>query len=115
MKQAHQLAAIIEREGDSYVALCAELDIASQGETVEAARRDLVEAVELFLETADPQELGSRLHAEVFVPWLEVEVRSMGVLSCDWKSFERAVSLGPTRASYDGNLVYLAWVGSTIW
>ena len=29
-----QLTAIIEREGDGYVALCPELDIASQGDTV---------------------------------------------------------------------------------
>ena len=74
MKQTHQLTAIIERERDGYVALCAELDIASQGETVEAARRNLVEAVELFLETADPQEGAGRLHSEVFVTRLEVAV-----------------------------------------
>ncbi len=74
MKQTLQLTAIIEREGDGYVALCAELDIASQGDTVEAARRNLVEAVELFLETADPKELASRLHGEVFVTRLEVAV-----------------------------------------
>ena len=30
---ARQLTAIIEREDDSYVALCPELDIASQGAT----------------------------------------------------------------------------------
>jgi predicted RNase H-like HicB family nuclease len=72
MKQTHQLTAIIEREGEGYVALCAELDIGSQGETVEAARRNLVEAVELFLETADPQEVAGRLHSEVFVTRLEV-------------------------------------------
>ena len=33
------LTAIIEREGDGYVALCPELDIASQGNTVEQTRR----------------------------------------------------------------------------
>jgi predicted RNase H-like HicB family nuclease len=74
MKQTHQLTTIIEREGDGYVALCAEFDIASQCDTVEAARRNLVEAVELFLETADPQDLASRLHAEVFVTQLEVAI-----------------------------------------
>lgn len=30
--------AAIHREGDLYVALCPELDVASQGETIEAAR-----------------------------------------------------------------------------
>jgi predicted RNase H-like HicB family nuclease len=43
-----QVIAIIEREGDGYVALCPELDIASQGATVEEARCNLSEALELF-------------------------------------------------------------------
>jgi predicted RNase H-like HicB family nuclease len=48
MKHTRQLTAIIEREGDGYVGLCPELDIASQGETIEGARANLQEAVELF-------------------------------------------------------------------
>ena len=36
-----QFAAIIEREGDGYVSLCPELDIASQGDTIEEARENL--------------------------------------------------------------------------
>lgn len=72
MKQNRQLTAIIEREGTGYVATCAELDIASQGETVEEARRNLLEAVELFFETADPSEVESRLSSEIFVTRLDV-------------------------------------------
>jgi predicted RNase H-like HicB family nuclease len=45
MKTMRQLTAIIEREDDVYVALCPELDIASQGETVETARTNLIEAL----------------------------------------------------------------------
>jgi predicted RNase H-like HicB family nuclease len=60
MSQIQKLTAIIEREGDGYVALCPELDIASQGETIEAARNNLVEALELFFETADPSEIQER-------------------------------------------------------
>lgn len=56
MKRTHQLTGIIEREGDGYVALCPELDIASHGDTVEAARQNLVEALELFFETAGPEQ-----------------------------------------------------------
>ena len=56
-----QLTAIIEREDDGYVALCPELDIASQGESVEAARANLQEALELFFEVADPAEVEDRL------------------------------------------------------
>ena len=74
MSATRQLTAIIEREGNAYVALCPELDIASQGETVEAARQNLIEAVELFFESADPTEISRRLHGEVFVTRIEVPV-----------------------------------------
>ncbi|MBU7585770.1 MAG: type II toxin-antitoxin system HicB family antitoxin [Nostoc sp. TH1S01] len=74
MKQKRQLTAIIEREGDGYVALCPELDIASQGDTIEEARSNLVEALELFFETAHPSEIQEKLHTEVFVTQLEVSV-----------------------------------------
>jgi len=63
--------AIVEKEGDLYVALCPELDVASQGKTVEEATSNLKEAVELFLETADPKEVQQRLHTEVFVTRFE--------------------------------------------
>ena len=63
--------AILEREGDLYVALCPELDVASQGATVEEATANLKEAVELFLESADAQEIKRRLHSEVFVTRFE--------------------------------------------
>ena len=72
--KTRQVTGLIERKGDGYVALCPELDIASQGDSVEEARRNLVEAVELFFETADPAEVESRLHSEVFVARLEVAV-----------------------------------------
>ena len=74
MKHIQQLTAIIEREGDSYVSLCPEVDIASQGDTIEEARKNLQEAVELFFETADRSEIERRRHFEVFVTRLEVEV-----------------------------------------
>ena len=58
----HKLTAIIEREGYGYVALCPEVDIASQGSTVEDARANLKEALELFFETASSDEIRQRLH-----------------------------------------------------
>ncbi len=69
-----KLTAIIEREGGGYVSLCPELDIASQGDTIEAARDNLQEALELFFETASPEEIQQRLHGEVFVTQVEVAV-----------------------------------------
>ena len=74
MKRLQQFTAIIEREEGWYVANCPELDVASQGETVEEARDNLVEAIELLLETADPSEIESRLHSEVFVTQVGVMV-----------------------------------------
>ncbi len=69
--KAHSYTAIVEKEGDGYVALCPELDVASQGATVEEATANLKEAVELFLESADPEEVRRRLHTEVFVTRFE--------------------------------------------
>jgi predicted RNase H-like HicB family nuclease len=62
MSKAAQLTAIIQREGSGFVAFCPEFDIASQGDTVEEARTNLNEAVELFLETASPTEIAERRH-----------------------------------------------------
>ncbi len=67
-----QFTAIIEREGDGYVSLCPELDIASQGKSVEEARSNLREAIDLFVETASPAELKERLREEVYVTHVEV-------------------------------------------
>jgi predicted RNase H-like HicB family nuclease len=74
MKTTRQLTAIIEREDDAYVALCPEVDIASQGDTVESARKNLIQALELFFESADPTEIARRLRGEVFVTQVEVLV-----------------------------------------
>ena len=68
------LTAIIEREGTGYVALCPELDIASQGDTVDEARNNLKEALELFFETASASEVQHRLHDEVYVTRVEIAV-----------------------------------------
>jgi len=74
MAKTRQLTAIIEREDDGFVALCPELDIASQGDTVEDARSNLAEAIELFFEVADPSEIEQRLHNDVFVTSVEVAI-----------------------------------------
>ncbi len=68
------LTAIVEEEGDGFVALCPELDVASQGATVEEAAENLREAVELFLECADPSEVSCRLKTRIFVTHFEANV-----------------------------------------
>ncbi|MCL4469107.1 MAG: type II toxin-antitoxin system HicB family antitoxin [Deltaproteobacteria bacterium] len=74
MRHVEQFTAIIEREDNDYVAICPELDVASQGKTVEEARQNLREAIELFFESASEQEVKDRLHGEVFITRLEVSV-----------------------------------------
>lgn len=58
---SYRLTALIEREDTGYVALCQELDIASQGDSIEGARDNLREALELFFETAPAEEVTRRL------------------------------------------------------
>jgi predicted RNase H-like HicB family nuclease len=67
-----RFTAILEKEGNSYVVLCPELDVASQGATVEEAKANLIEAVELFLECADSDEIKQRLHRDLFITSIEV-------------------------------------------
>jgi predicted RNase H-like HicB family nuclease len=74
MTETRQLTALIEREGDGYAALCPELDVASQGSTIEEARSNLIEALQLFFETAETSEVERRLHSEVFITRLEVPI-----------------------------------------
>ncbi len=74
MSQTRRLTALIEREGDMFVSLCPELDIASQGATIEEAHANLKEALTLFFEDASPSEIADRMHGDLFVTSVEVAV-----------------------------------------
>ena len=67
-----KLSAIIQRENQGYVSLCPELDVASQGDTVEEARNNLKEALDLFFESAPLKEIQQRLSGEIYVSQIEV-------------------------------------------
>ena len=69
-----KLTAIIQREDDGYVALCPEVDVVSQGDTVAEARDNLEEALTLFFETASAEEIEDRLRDEIYVTQVEVAV-----------------------------------------
>lgn len=69
-----RLTAIIQAEPPGFVALCPELDVASQGETIEEARANLREAVELFYECASPAEISAREGGEIYITQLEISV-----------------------------------------
>jgi predicted RNase H-like HicB family nuclease len=74
MKPTRQFTAIIQQERKYFVALCPELDVASQGKTVEEARRNVAEAVKLSSEEASPSEIRNRLHKTTYVTQVEVAV-----------------------------------------
>lgn len=71
---SRRLTVIIEREGSGYVAICPDLDVASQGDSVSQARDNIREALELFFEAATPEEINGRLQGEVYVTHVEVTV-----------------------------------------
>ncbi len=56
-----QLTTLLESDGYGCVARCPELDIASQGKTIEEARANLREALELFFEVASKAEIERRI------------------------------------------------------
>ncbi len=74
MKRVHKLTCWVGREGDGYVSHCPEFDVASQGDSIETAKQNLIEAVELFLEAASDSEVQNRLGREVHVTPIEVSV-----------------------------------------
>jgi predicted RNase H-like HicB family nuclease len=74
MTRSLRLTAIIEREDEAFVSLCPELDIASQGASIEEARTNLAEALALFFETADPSEVTRRFRRELFITQVEAPI-----------------------------------------
>ena len=74
MKNIQNFTAIIEKEDNRFVALCPELDVASQGDTVEEAKSNLQEAIALFFEPASKEEIISRLKTDVFITNMQIAV-----------------------------------------
>ena len=74
MQNIQNFTAIIEKEDDMYVSLCAELDVASQGDTVEEAKANLKEAIELLFKHASKEEIANRLKSDVFITNLQIAV-----------------------------------------
>ena len=66
------VTAIVERDG--FVALCPEVDVARQGDSVEEARENLEEALALFFETVSEEEAERGFQPEVYVTHIEVAV-----------------------------------------
>lgn len=74
MKSLQNFTAIIEKEGNTYVALCPELDVASQGATVEEAKNNLQEAIELLIQHASKSELDLRLKKDLFITNMQIAI-----------------------------------------
>ena len=67
-----QLTAAITHEGDWYVARCLQVEVASQGESVEQALDNLREALELYFED---QPLPDDVQPPIIAP-VEISVRA---------------------------------------
>jgi predicted RNase H-like HicB family nuclease len=65
---------ILTREDDGFVTLCPEVDVASQGGTVEEAKANLKEAVELFVGCASQDEIRQRMAGESYISAMEVQL-----------------------------------------
>ncbi|PSJ74365.1 type II toxin-antitoxin system HicB family antitoxin [Sphingobacteriales bacterium UPWRP_1] len=74
MSRQIDLTAVVEREGDGFVALCPELDIASQGDTATEAKQNLIEALELYFECASDSEIQTRLANELEIAKITVNI-----------------------------------------
>jgi predicted RNase H-like HicB family nuclease len=81
MSDTRRFTAMIYREKGGYVSFCPELDVASQGDSVEEASANLREAVELFLEAAAPSEVAARTREELYVAALRY---TLGKLPMGW-------------------------------
>jgi predicted RNase H-like HicB family nuclease len=74
MSRKIELTAVIEKEDNMYTSFCPELDIASQGYTPDEAKSNLVEELELFYETASENEISRRLHNELEISRVTVNI-----------------------------------------
>lgn len=73
---------LIEKEDDLYSALCLELDVASQGETIQEAKQNIREAIELYLESvveaAEEEDFIPRpAPSEEWLKYFEIESRQL--------------------------------------
>ena len=59
---SQQFMTVLEKDEAWFLASCPELDITSQGVTLEEAQGNLAEAIELFFEVASSVEIQERMH-----------------------------------------------------
>jgi len=72
----YKFTTIITKEGKWYVAYCLELGVVSQGKNIDEAKKNLREAVELYLE--DQPKLKKKLSKEFpLVTTLELDLKNV--------------------------------------
>lgn len=64
-----KFTAVINKEETWYVAHCIELDVVSQGKTIEEAQFNLKEAVELYLESFETDDYPGSNKEIIFYPF----------------------------------------------
>jgi predicted RNase H-like HicB family nuclease len=72
--RGQRITAILERADDGFFALSPALDIASRGATIEEARANFGQALNLSFETGSSQEIRHRPDREIFLTRAEVPV-----------------------------------------
>jgi predicted RNase H-like HicB family nuclease len=76
VKTNYKFTTIITKEGKWYVAYCIELGVVSQGKNIDEAKKNLKEAVELYLE--DQPKLKKKLSKEFpLVTTLELDLKNV--------------------------------------
>ena len=65
---------VLAREEEWFVATCLENNVASQGKTMEEAIENLKEAIELYYEDEDGEELILAKNRQVYVTTLEMAI-----------------------------------------
>ena len=63
---SNKYSAVITKEDDMFVSFCPELDIVSQGYSVEEANNNLREAVELFIEHTSEAQIKQYIKKHVY-------------------------------------------------
>lgn len=69
----YKLSALITKEGRWYVARCPELGVTTQGSSFESAKKNLEEAVELYIEAFGVEELPTSEEPPI---WTSLEIKA---------------------------------------
>jgi predicted RNase H-like HicB family nuclease len=72
---SYKASVVIEKDGHGYYAYCPELDgCQTQGDSLEEVMGNMKEALALYLETMDEEDIKERFSREILTTYMEVKV-----------------------------------------